>query len=395
MSVAIEKRAVELLWKQWTAVGVAGVAPPPAQAVDLEALIAFTPFVASVDPRLAEESSDWCARIGKRFISISRLRKIVRLMPSRPVQGGIDLPSMLVDKIDTQTSMFSEKSRAPALAHPSLLQLRSRYIFGVGARADILSILVMQGHIEGGQRASALRPTGYSKQAVSTVLDELAHAGVLSKLARSAAVSYELVKEVGLHSLLSPLPTRMPKWAERFTIIANILNAWRQYGTRASYAIELAKVLDGIRHVAAAVGKRPPTTGRPPELLGRIERWALALLQDDSWEHTWLFEHEDISDEIQAAFRDDLIQAVHEGDYPVGYTELSDFACRIIDAENGTAECHASFTAQHPREDFTFDGHVEGKFSFDPDTSDKDEFLASLELSDVRSHFDMGDPDED
>lgn len=395
MSAAIEKQAVELLWKQWTAVGVAGVAPSPAQAVDLEALIAFTPFIASVDPRLAEESSDWCARIGKRFISISRLRKIWHLMPSRSMQGEIDPPLMLVNKVYTQRLRLSAKSRAPSLDHPALLQLRSRYIFGVGARADILSSLAMRGRIAGAQRVSALRPTGYSKQAVSTVLDELAQAGVLKKLARSTAVSYELVKEVALRSLLSPLPSRMPNWAERFAIIANILNAWREFGTRSSYAIELAKVLHGIRHVAAAAGKRPPTMGRPAELLERIDRWAMALLQDDTWEHAWLFEHDDIAHEILSSLSDDLIQAVHEGEYPVGYTELDEFAYRIIDAENGVAECFAQFTAQHPKEDFTFDGRVEGKFSFDPDTSDKSEFLASLELSDVQAHFDMGDPDED
>jgi hypothetical protein len=230
---------------------------------------------------------------------------------------------------------------------------------------------------------------------VSTVLDELAQAGVLKKLASSTTVSYELVKEVALRSLLSPLPNHIPNWAERFAIIANILTAWRHYGSRASYAIELAKVLHNIRHVAAALGKRPPTMGRPPELLERIDRWAIALLRDDTWEDRWLFDHKDVSHEILDSFSDDLIQAVHEGEYQVGYTELDAFAYRIIDATNGIAECVVQFTAEHPKEDFTFDGHVEGKFSFDPDTSDKSEFLASLKLSEVQAHFDMGDPDDD
>ena len=91
MSAVIERTAVELLWRQWTALGVAGVAPHPAQAVDLEALIAFTPFVAHADPRLADEARDWCARIGPRFVSISRLRKITcgRGTGVRPATRGL------------------------------------------------------------------------------------------------------------------------------------------------------------------------------------------------------------------------------------------------------------------------------------------------------------------
>ena len=90
MSAIIQNHAVELLWKQWTALGVAGVGNPAKQAIDLEALIAFTPFVGQMEPRLIEESIDWCARIGTSFISISRLRQILRLMHDMPpVRKGL------------------------------------------------------------------------------------------------------------------------------------------------------------------------------------------------------------------------------------------------------------------------------------------------------------------
>lgn len=392
MSAVIERTAVELLWRQWTALGVAGVAPHPAQAVDLEALIAFTPFVAHADPRLADEARDWCARIGPRFVSISRLRKITQLMPAS--RGGAEpaCALMLLDKqAPKQAAPVSGKSRSPSLAHPSLLQLRSRYIFGVGARADVLSILAMRGRAAGAGRVSALRPAGYSKQAVATVLDELAEAGLLRKLSSATAVSFELVKEVGLRSMLSPLPARMPNWVDRFAIIANVLGAWRAYGARASYAIELAKVLDELRPMAAAAGERPPLQGKPPELIARIERWALALLQDDAWEDAWLFAHEDITHELQGALAADLIQAVHEGAYPVGPTELGTFAYKILDPVKGTAECRAGFTASHSKEALTLDGHVDATFTFDPDASTKAQLLASLKVTGARAHFDVGE----
>jgi hypothetical protein len=37
---------------------------------------------------------------------------------------------------------------------------------------------------------------------------------------------------------------------------------------------------------------------------------------------------------------------------------------------------------------------VEGTFHFDPHAKGKEEFLASLELSEAQARFDVGDPDD-
>ena len=75
-------------------------------------------------------------------------------MPSRRSDAA-DLASLLIDKVDVGNRGLSGKSRPPNLEHPSLLQLRSRYVFGVGARADIVSNLVMRSRLAGAQRLSA------------------------------------------------------------------------------------------------------------------------------------------------------------------------------------------------------------------------------------------------
>lgn len=395
MSAVIQKQAVELLWKHWTAVGVAGVPSPPEQAIDLEALIAFTPYVASADPRLEDECIDWCSRIGGNFVSISRLRKIMRLMPSRSSNHAADLASMLIDKVEIEDRRLSGKSRFPDLTHPSLLQLRSRYVFGVGARADVISNLVMTSRFVGAQRLSAIRPIGYTKQAVATVLDELAQAAVLEKLIRPRAVSYRLLKEGPLRSLLAPLPKRVPNWAERFIIVANILETWKRVGARSTYAIELSKVLDGLRSLAASIGQQPPIVGRPKRLLKQVDHWATELLEDNVWNTSWMFDGEDIASEILDALSDDVVVVVQSGDYPAGYTELEEMVFQNVDRKHGSAEFHVQFTAEHPSEDFSFQGHVEGTFHFDPHAKDKEELLASIKLSEAQEHFDMDDPDDD
>jgi hypothetical protein len=369
--------------------GVAGVAPLPKQAIDLEALVAFTPHVAHVDPRLLAESIDWCARFGKSFLSISRLRQLMKLIPPDPTQHRSDLPSMLINGAAlSEARRLSHKSRHPSLDHPSLLQLRSRYVFGVGARADILAGLAMQGRRKGGQRASEISPSGYTKAAVSTVLDELAQAGVLTKLSRATSVRYELAREAPLRSLLAPLPRAMPRWAERFSILGPILEAWRAFGSRKTYAVELAKVLDGIRHLAAAAGERAPTA-EPARLVRVVDRWATRLLDDDPWQDSWIVNGEDLAPKILAALNDDIVHVVQAGEYPVGYTELSDFTFRTVEA--GTAEFSVQFTAEHPREDHSFNGYVEGTFGFEPAASKERPLLNSIEFQKGDAHFDMGD----
>ena len=280
MSEELQRQAVELAWRHWTALGVAGVAPLPEHAIDLEALIAFTPFVATADPRLMRECVDWCVRIAPSFVSISRLRQLVRLMPPRS-DDALDLPKLLLEvpKDPSRRAKLSGKSRMPRLEHPSLIQLRSRYIFGVGARADVICVLATRSRKAGAARISSIRPVGYTKPAVAMVMGELAAAGVLEKLIASPGISYKLLKSSSLRALLAPLPRHAPSWPERFVLIANVLEAWRRFGLRASYAFELAKVLDKLRPLAATIEERPPIVGRPSTIVGQVTRWSSALLE--------------------------------------------------------------------------------------------------------------------
>lgn len=279
MNRALQDKAVELAWRQWTALGVAGVAPPAEQGVDLEALIAFTPFAAATDPRLAGESIDWCLRIGPHYLSVSRLRQIARLFERHTAAGSLDLVSLAIGAAGGRTKPVdvSGKSRLPRLDQPALIQLRSRHIFGIGARADAVTTLVMQRREM--VRLSSIGP-GYTKRAMALVMDDLASAGVVEKVITSGAAHYKLIKEAPLRSLLAPLPTRLPRWVERFALVAALLGAWMRMPAHApsSRAIELAKLLDQLRPLAAALGKTPPTTGRPSVLLDAITAWGQTLL---------------------------------------------------------------------------------------------------------------------
>ncbi|MBI3179050.1 MAG: hypothetical protein HYZ27_05275, partial [Deltaproteobacteria bacterium] len=270
----------ELAWRQWTVLGVAGVAPPPAHAIDLEALVAFMPFVANADPRLGDEALDWYVRIGPRFVARSRLRTLVALMPGVAASVAPSFPTLeLAQSKASLRTRLSQKSRAPRLDAPVLVQLRSRQIFGVGARADVIAALVSQRRIEP-VRISSIGLVGYTKPAVATVLDDLASVGVLRKWSSGNAAHYLLEKPGPLRALLDPVPPAPPSWAHRLALVAVVLDTWRRFGERRTYAVELAKALERARPLTVGlVHEPPPVLARPRTLVADVSAWAMRLLE--------------------------------------------------------------------------------------------------------------------
>lgn len=69
--------ALELLWRQWCSLGVAGHARPadPRRVIDLEALILATTRLGKHEPRLFDESLDWLSRFGS-LVHLQRLKTL-------------------------------------------------------------------------------------------------------------------------------------------------------------------------------------------------------------------------------------------------------------------------------------------------------------------------------
>jgi hypothetical protein len=161
---------------------------------------------------------------------------------------------------------------------PVLIQLRSRQVFGVGARADVITALVLRGRIEP-VRISSIGLIGYSKPAVATVLDDLASVGVLGKWSSGNAAHYVLEKHGPLRALLEPIPPTPPSWARRLALIAIVLDTWRGFRQRRTYAVELAKALEGARPLTVGIEhEQPPIVGRPRTLVDDVGAWATRLL---------------------------------------------------------------------------------------------------------------------
>ena len=101
---------------------------------------------------------------------------------------------------------------------------------------------------------------------------------------------------------------------------------------------------------------------------------------------------------IEERFANEFLQAVSEGEYPTGEVDLGDLSLTFNDLPRGTGRVEWTFSADHPSEDFGFDGVVKAEFRFNPRASTLHELAESVTVAGTWADFDMGNddpPDDD
>src|SRR3982751_6715451 len=80
-SLRIREHVLDLVWSLWAEMGVSSWTRRHAHwAVDPEPLILITSAPVAADPRLRDESIDWCIQYG-RYVSVTRLKNLLRDEP--------------------------------------------------------------------------------------------------------------------------------------------------------------------------------------------------------------------------------------------------------------------------------------------------------------------------
>ncbi len=224
-AAAFADRALVLAWGAWTELGVSGWASTHGNwAVDPEPLILFTAWLGDADPRLRDEATDWCVQHW-RHNSKARLKNLLREQPDDVAEAfgefaatvgahaGIRWPGAT----HPRPYIPSGRSTLPHLDRPSLVWLRLRAMFGVGARAEILRCFLVQGG--GATSVAALAvATGYTKRNVAEECDTLQCAGVLSVRAQGNRFYYSLARRAELKAFVGEMPAVLPDW----TAILNV-----------------------------------------------------------------------------------------------------------------------------------------------------------------------------
>lgn len=289
-SEQLREHALDLAWSLWAELGVSGWRRShTSHAIDPEHLILFTSFLGDADPRLRDESTDWCITYG-RYVSAARLKNLLA-QDGPEVQEAFGKFAATVNAHSnlrwpgaTHPRRFARtgRSEVPDFRQPSLIVLRLRALFGVGARAEIVRAFVADPSASL-SAADLASEAGYTKRNVAEELDALRLAGLLEVFPVRNQRRYRVARVVELVSVVGELPSSFPRWRSTFRILERLLQTARQgqAWTASVREVEATKVLHDLEEDLGTLTAResPPEIGKA-DLWNRMERWAIELTKD-------------------------------------------------------------------------------------------------------------------
>lgn len=261
------ERVLDLLWRQWSAIGTYTTSPPYVSTViDPEALVCATAWFSRYSPRLFDEAMDWLS-VNDAFISIDRLKSIARLF-SDDTRAALGAVLDYLWEVQGKTKFRGKSSRWekerskrkevlfrswPALAEPvggnsdeiflgwgferSPVELRGmssspnlenaanlrfvlRNLFGLGVRAEVATYLIMIGRGNSSQLAKAVNQ---NQRAVYAVLDDFARGGFAHKRESGREIVFTVDTERWSRFVELKGEARFIQWADVFSALQEIL----------------------------------------------------------------------------------------------------------------------------------------------------------------------------
>jgi hypothetical protein len=252
-------RLLDLLWRQWSALGVPGrTTMEERRVVDPESLLLLSMTIGRYDARLFDEILDWLL-VNGAFLNVQRLRNLMKRFGFESQAQLSSVSELLMKKSndplkwkrlsaprfprnpeplfflksgkpipmpDEKAPEFSAygllrgpiKLRGhaqpfPTKGMPSLL-LRLRALLGVNARCELLCLLAAAEEIH---PSDVARQAGYSPRTVQNTLVEMARSGIVQVRSGNREKWYCLQIDV-LDVLLKPegSPTPWINWAPLF-----------------------------------------------------------------------------------------------------------------------------------------------------------------------------------
>jgi hypothetical protein len=261
------ERLIDLLWRQWTALGVSGhVKPWSGAVIDPDALLLFSCAVARHDARLFDTVLAWLRDNG-RFISVQRIKRMVKeeVFSGESVLGAMAAVTTTsvqqakwakmagtveVERGDREPLFYlADGTPLPLVREPDQrfaehgflrdryegtdetlsfrpeppcnLLLRLRALLGVNARCEILQFLLLNGR--GSPRAMA-RDCYYFPATISKALAEMNRSGFLVSRTEGRRHFYRLVPETWKGLFFDDVP--MPGWIVWARMFSALEQVW-------------------------------------------------------------------------------------------------------------------------------------------------------------------------
>lgn len=292
---------LDFLWRQWSALGVAGQsAPEERRVIDPEPLLLLSLTVCRYDARLFDEILDWLT-VNGAFMNVQRLKSLEKQFDFQ-CKAQLSAVSELLGKkssyalkwknlaashsLKTDEPLFYMKDGKPLplsgdyapefkvhglLRGPLKLRgysrpfpahgiasllLRLRALLGVNARCELLCLL---GSAEEIHPSDIARQTGYFPRTTQNALAEMARSGVVEMRSSNREKRYWLQPGL-LDNLLRPdgKPTAWINWSPLFRALEilwlGLIDPKRQYLDPLMLASEFRRLTLGMRPLLGEVG---------------------------------------------------------------------------------------------------------------------------------------------
>ena len=289
LNTVMDQFLLDLAWSLWTELGVAGIKQKHQKfLIPLEELIILTVALAEIDPRLRDESLDWCSQY-HHFISISRLKSIMKSFGSfnesfsvysatLNALSGTHWP-LFQDALPLKCTL-SHKSYLRNSASPALLNIRARSVFGTSARADLIVFFLTHPKVD--FAASDVAEIGYSKRNLAEILEEFCLSGLFNKFLCRNQQRYRLAKHDQLIKIVGPIPDYTPSWRTIFEFLLTI----RDRLHRTEKSAESTRVVE-IRNLLTSLQKNlnnidlepPPWEGNVHAYLNTFGEWLIEIVR--------------------------------------------------------------------------------------------------------------------
>jgi len=262
---------LDLLWRQWTTLGVAGHAARESRVIDPDALLLGTCVFGRQEPRLFDEMLDWLG-VNGWCINVQRVRSLMKRcaygcervvasvaalqargaetakwrrlsLCAEPLEAGTRLEPLFYLADGRPQPAFGRPephferygfhrgavrlrgmSRTPNPDLPANLMFRLRALFGVNARADILAYLLTH---DAAHPPETARQMGYFPKTIQMTLAEMACSGNLHPVKLGREKHYRLdLGEWGLLRAKDAVTASWPEWVGWPQFFATMAGIW-------------------------------------------------------------------------------------------------------------------------------------------------------------------------
>jgi len=308
---SLSEALVQLLWDQWVSIGVAGAtrSRPVPFVVDPEALLLATTRFGLSDARLMGEAIDWLA-VNGRLLCAQKLKSMhlrSNFGESRVLQAinghlaertsGATVKLLAFASSTSPSANLSEwfgdsgfelrgQSLRPDPNVPEAFIFKMRSFFGINARAEIFTWLLLEGRP--GHPAWIARETGWGAKTVQVVLNEMAESGLVHLSEGEREKRFRV--EVDHWQFLLPSGGRPVWWSqapfyEACFELSQLLEELEKIPTAsdAAKAVKIREFRPRIEHgfvLAKQSGRFEISTLRGAELVDAVKRETARLIED-------------------------------------------------------------------------------------------------------------------